>query len=322
MLELVLYIVGFITCSGILAMVDSAILSVSRAEIEELVAQKKRGAKALQKVSDHITRAVVVVVIITNTINVLGPILVGQKAIAEFGSTVIGIITAILTFGTIVFSEIIPKSLGVHYAPYISRWSAPVLIVLATVLYPLVVVLEAFSKLFETGKRRIGTETQIRSLVTLGRRAGYIEHDEGQLIQKTFTLNDKTARDVMTPLEKVVWLKDTATIQDATKFVFKAAFSRYPVFGKTEDEVSGYVMSRDILEATAENRVADKITTILRKVLKVDAKDLLDDLLVLFRDERVHLAVVRGEGKTIGILTLEDVIEELVGEIVDEQDRE
>jgi len=88
MFELIIYIVVFMAFSGLLAMTDAAVLSISRAEIEELVSQKKRGAIALRKVSDHITRAVVVIVIITNSINVLGPILVGQKAIAEYGGKI------------------------------------------------------------------------------------------------------------------------------------------------------------------------------------------------------------------------------------------
>ena len=164
-----------------MAAVEAAVLSVSRAEVEELVVKRAWGARALKAITHGITRPMVVIVVLTNTINILGPILTGKRAIELYGDVAIAGITVILTLGTIVFSEIIPKSLGSHYAPSISRLVAPVIEGLILLLYPIIVALEWFSNLFKAGKRRIGTEKQIRSLVKIGRRAGYIESDEGQI---------------------------------------------------------------------------------------------------------------------------------------------
>jgi CBS domain containing-hemolysin-like protein len=313
---------AFVFLSGLVAMVDAAILSVTNAEIGELVIQKRWGAVALQGLKQRITRAVIVVVIVTNTINVLGPILVGQKAISIYGNTAIGIVTALLTFGTIVFSEIIPKSLGSHYAPQISRVAAPAIALLIVLLYPIVLLLDWIAGLFRTGSRKIGTEHQIQSLVSLGRDAGLIEKDEGQLIQRAFILNDRTARDVMTPLERVAWLPDTATIREAAERVVHEEFSRYPVFGESPDQVQGFVLSRDILQGISEGRDQQSVQTLLRKPLMVSARRRSDDLLVIFRNSRIHLGIVRENRKTLGVVTLEDVLEELVGEIEDEKDAE
>ena len=107
--EVGIYVVGFIALSGLMAMVDAAVLSVSRGEIEEMVMRKDSGAIALRSISQRISQAVVIIVLFTNTINILGPILAGKKAAEAWGDASIGVITAILTFGTIVFSEIIPK---------------------------------------------------------------------------------------------------------------------------------------------------------------------------------------------------------------------
>ena len=194
MFELCLYVIVFIAMSGLLAMVDAAVLSVSQAEVEELVLSQAWGAVSLRSISHHITRAVVIIVMITNTVNVLGPILAGSKAIELFGGKVIGIITAILTLGTIVFSEIIPKSLGTHYAPLIARLAAPFILVLIYAHYPIVRFLEWFSSLFKSGERPIGTEAQIRSLATIGRQAGYIGSDEGRLIHRAFILRQDGSR--------------------------------------------------------------------------------------------------------------------------------
>ena len=322
MLQLAFYIVIFVGLSGLMAMVDAAVLSVTRGEVEEMRAHRKWGAPALAAIVQRISRAVVVVVLITNTINILGPILVGKLAIDLYGNAVIGVVTAILTFGTIVFSEIIPKSLGTHYAPLIARLSAPSILALIYILYPVVLVLEWISNLLKSGERKIGTETQIRSLVTIGRRAGYIESDEGQLIQRAFVLNDKTAADVMTPIKSVVSLDAAATVADSAKIVTVHAFSRYPVFGTSVDDIRGMVVSRDILKALSEDKDQDLISTIVEATLTVAAGMRLDELLVLFRDRHIHLAVVQDQGKTVGLVTLENVLEELVGDIEDEKDAE
>ncbi len=260
------------------------------------------------------------IVLFTNTINILGPILAGNKAIDIYGDSVIGLITVILTFGTIVFSEIIPKSLGAHYAPLVSRIWAPIILFLTYALFPIVVALEWISDLFKSGRRPIGTEAQIRSLVQLGHRAGFIERNEGQLIQRAFVLNDRTAADVMTPLKDVVAVPPSATIRQAAQCVFHNAYSRYPVFGESNDDVQGMLLSRDILEALSEGRDEMPIKAIVLPALIVESDMRSDALLILFRDRRVHMAIVREKGKNVGLVTLEDVLEELVGEIEDEKD--
>lgn len=320
MIQLLLYVVMFVLLSGLMAMVEAAVLSVTRGEIGELRLHHRRGAEALHSLTQRLTRAVGVLVLFTNTINILGPILAGTKAVQLFGDASIGALTAILTFSTIVFSEIIPKSLGMRYAPTIARLAAPTLLALMYVLFPVVVALGWLAGLFTRGTRPIGTEDQIRSLVTIGRRAGHIESQEGQLIQRAFVLNDRTAADVMTPLEKVVAIEATATVIEMAQRVFRHEYSRYPVFGASQNDVQGMALSRDALEALSDGRDQEPVSTIVRPALTVDAAMRSDELLALFRDRRVHLAVVQDDGRTVGLVTLEDVLEELVGEIEDEKD--
>lgn len=322
MISLVLLILAFLALSGVLAMIDAAILSVSRAEVEELVLLKKGGSSALLWVTRNLTKSVVVIVIATNVINILGPILAGQKAIALFGNEAIGVITAVLTFGTIVFSEIIPKSLGAHYAPTVGRFAAPLIAVAIIGLYPLVIVLEKLAKYFQSGKRVIGTEAQIRSLVKIGGAAGHIEADETQLIQRAFVLNDRLARDIMIPRKDIAAIAENLTIREAADVVFKHHYSRYPTHRGNMDEISGIVMSKDILLSLAAGRDSEPVKELARDALLVPASKKADDLLVLFRNRAVHLAIVRDQEKTVGLVTLEDVLEELVGEIEDETDVE
>jgi putative hemolysin len=320
MLLLSVYILVFLSLSGLLALLDAAVLSVTLAETEEMILHHKPGALWLRTVKQNITQAVVVIVMVTNTINILGPILIGQKAVAVYGSAVIGVITAVLTFGTIIFSEIIPKSLGTHYAPSVSRFAAPVIVWLSWGLYPVVVLLERIAAFFQRGERHIGTEAQIRSLVTIGLRSGQIEEDEGQMIHQAFVLNDRSAEDIMTPLVLIVSIPATATIREAAEVVFDNELSRYPVFGETPNDVMGMVRSRDILSTLATGKDTEPITKLLYPTPRVRADKRSDGLLAMFRSRQTHLATVHKGGKTIGLVTLEDVLEELVGEIDDEKD--
>lgn len=312
MLLLIVSIVGFFALSGLMAAVDAAVLSVTHPEIEVLIQKGKWGARRLSRAKQDISRSVVVIVILSNTINVLGPVLVSLQAFELYGSEVIAIITAMLTVGTIVFSEIVPKSIGTHYAPLIARGSAPAILVIGFFLYPLVAGFARLSGLFTPGTRMIGTEEQIRSLVQIGRRAGHIESDEGQMIHRVFVLNDKSADEIMTPLGQVKSLSAHDTIQRAATEVVRNEYSRYPVFGQSPDQIEGLALTREVLKA-ALDRPLDPLAKITRAVVVVDAKTKSDELISIFRNRHAQLAIVQQTGKTVGIVTLADVLDQLIG---------
>ncbi len=296
---LILYIAIFILLSGLMAAVDAAVLSVTRPEIEEMIHHHRPGAGRLREVKRHITRSVVVIVILTNTINVLGPILVSREALLSYGPESLYAITIILTLGTILFSEIIPKAIGTHYAPLLGRLSATPLQLAGRAMFPLVTGLAWLSQKFTRGTRPIGTERQVRALALMGRQAGHIESDEILMIYRAFRLNDSTDRNIMTPRDQVIGISGDSTIAAAAWQVQREGFSRYPLFRGSIDET---------------------VSSITRRILKFDAAQQSDELLVVFRDEHIHLGVVTEAGKTLGVVTLEDVLEELVGEIEDEKD--
>jgi putative hemolysin len=319
MVRLVILVMLFVSLSGLMALVEAAVLSVTSAEVESMAARGTRGAVTLRRIKRRITDAVVVLVVLTNTINVLGPVLVGTTAVDLYGSQAIGFVTAAVTLLTIVFSEVIPKSLGTHYAPRLSVLAATPLRVLIICFYPLVWVFGRLTSAMRVGERRIGTEEQIRSLARLGHSAGYIETDETQLVHRAFQLNDRQAAEIMTPIDRVVGLQPNMTASDAARVVGEASFSRYPVID-TDQTVRGVLISHDLLVALTTDKADVPVTRIARAPFTVPHSMPADDLLAAFRKRRFHLAVVTREGHTVGIVTLEDVLEELVGEIEDEKE--
>ncbi len=316
MIEIILFVCIFVVISGFFAMIDAAILSVTPAEVEVMLQKKRWGAFDVKQLLRHTTRAIIVIVIFTNLTNILGPILVGRKAVEMYGSESIGIITAILTFTTIIFSEIIPKAIGAHYAPRISRIVAPFLRLLVFLLYPLVLLLEKVVRLFKNGKRKVGTEDQIRALANLGGGAGHIDADERDLIHRAFVLNDRLVKEIMIPTERMVAVQKNESVRMVAQKVFRHHYSRLPVYGDTIDSIVGYVSSRDILEALADGREQQSISRMIRSLPFVSVEMRCDDLLTFLRKNQPQLAVVRDhEKKTVGLVSLEDVLEELIGEI-------
>lgn len=318
-MELAAWIVVFLVSSGLLALIDAAVLSVTRAEVEEAVLNQRWGAPSLKTVKGRMARSVAVIVLATNTVNVVGPILLGQRALTLYGSGVIAALTAGLTFGTIVFSEVIPKSLGEHYAPGIACRAAPIIRATALALAPLVMSLEALSGLFKRGKRAVGTEKQIRSLATLGLKAGRIEADEQALIERVFLLNDKTAGDVMTGRDAMVWLAADHTIAEASEAVLASGFSRFPVFGEGLDDARGVAWGREVLAALLRGRGEEELGALIRPIEQVPPTTHTDDLLARLQGKKRQIALVKEGSRTLGLVTLDDVLEELVGPLEEER---
>lgn len=318
---LLVFIVAFIALSGLMAAVEAALLSVTQPEIDEMILHERRGARRLWGVKHQLPRSLAVIVILTNLVNVLGPILVSRQAFDVYGPRSLVPITIVLTVGTIVFSEVIPKSLGSHYAPRLACLAAPFIRMLGFVMAPLSAGLARLTRALTRGRRKIGTEAQIRALVKIGSRGGHIEPQEGRMIYRSFLLNDRSAQDIMTPLPEVVAVPANATVEQAAGLIRRREFSRYPVFGASPDDVQGWLIGRDVLRMLVDGPADAPIAAIVRPPFVVNAETRADELLVLFRTRHEHLAVVRDEEeRTLGIVTLEDVLEEIVGEIEDEKD--
>ena len=322
MIELLVVIACILVLSGFFSGSEAALVSLSDAEVHALVDKKKIGSGVLGRVHKNLNRSVITIVVWNNIVNIVGSIIVGQIALRLYGDAILAVITTALTFGIIVFSEIIPKAVGIHYAERISLLFSPIILVLTTVMLPIIVLLEWITNLFRRGERKVGTEAQIRSLVTIGRKEGHIESDEGRLIHAAFILNDKSAENIMTPLKDIIAVNSDDTLGEVWQKIDHEQHSRFPVFGSSVHEIKGMVLKRDVLQGLYEKRGGELVETITRDALVVQSDVRSNELIALFRDKHIHLAVVQEDDHTVGLVTLEDVLEELIGEIEDETDVE
>jgi CBS domain containing-hemolysin-like protein len=240
-----------------------------------------------------------------------------------FGDYAVGIATGILTFLILIFGEIMPKATAVHNSEKLAQAFAPLLWVFVVLLHPILVAIDwMLNRMFglfgmSTGHSSV-TEDEIMHLVTAGEEGGTIREIERSLIKNVFAFDEKLVVEIVTPSADMVTLPATATVGRALELIGKTKHSRIPIHGKRPDNIVGIVSLRDLLGRKKETSV--------RRVMKipytVPETKRISELLRRFQKRKEHMAIVVDEhGTTAGLVTLEDVLEEIVGDIVDDAEQ-
>lgn len=320
MTTLIILITIVIFGSAFFSGLEAALFAVSQSKVEVLKEKGSKSALALYKIKKKMSRPIAVIVIGNNIVNIVGSIYVGVIASEVLGNTTLGLISAILTFLIIVFGEIVPKTIGENHSEKISLIFATPLLFTTRILFPFIWTIERLTNRFIKPKN-IVSEEEIQMMSRLGSLEGSIEDDEKEMIENVFTLNDTTASDIMTPRTVITSFEDNKSLADIKEDIFDDAFSRIPIFNENLDNILGIVHKDEILIALAKDQENRMITDFVKEAPFVSGDMKLDDLLRLFQKKRIHMAIVKNEfGGTSGVVTLEDVLEELVGEIIDETD--
>ena len=311
-------LIGSGLCSG----TETALLSVPDVRARQLAADGSRSGRALLAIKSSIARPISAIVVLNNIFNIVGSIAVGIIAAEEFGEQWVGVVSGVLTFLVILFSEIAPKTLGERYAERVSLAVAVPVRGLTWLMTPVVVIFEVLMRPLTRGDRSPSiSEAEIRILARIGYSEGVLEDDEVEMIQRVFLLNDRRARDLMTPRTAVTWLDADLEVAAARDQIVASEHSRIVIAEGDLDHACGVAFKHDLLAALLDG-TGGRVGTHARPIAAVPWMARADDLLQRFRRQRTHLALVVDEyGGTIGVITLEDVIEVLTGPIVDETDR-
>jgi CBS domain containing-hemolysin-like protein len=320
MFPLFIAVLIVLTVSGLTSAIEAALFAVPYSRVLAAVEQHRVGSHALKKIKDRMHTPIMTIVIVNNVSNIVGSITVGSIAADVFGESSIGIFSAVLTFLVIVFAEVVPKTLGERHAIKLSLAAAGPLLTLTRLLSPAIWVIETFTSPW-TGVPRVVTtsEEEIKALTKLGKQTGVIEADESELIHKVFRLNDITAWDMMTPWLYAEALDGRQTVGELKRRVAEIKHSRVPVFEELPNKIVGVVHVRALLEALVEGRVDAPVSSLMHEAKFVPESAVGDALLEHFQKNEDHFSVVVDSlGNVVGIISLEDVLEELVGELVHE----
>lgn len=302
---------------------EVAFVSLNEAKIETMVRSKLPNAELIKKLKNNSRRLLITILIGNNMMSVAAASLATIIAEQLFHSAIIGITTGIMTIVMLIFADMIPKSYASNYPKNVVMFTAPYLRILQWLLFPLIILLEKFTHIF-AGKQNPPqiSEDELRAFAAVSIRQGAIEKRKGIMLEKLFKFSDITAKDIMTPRTDMLYMKKNSNIAEAIEIVNKYQHTRYPVCDKSPDVIIGFVHARDLLTYYEEkNTQKISIEKIIRPILSVPKQMPISELLKEFQKKQTQIAHVLDEyGGTEGIVTLEDVLEELVGEITDEHD--
>jgi len=311
--------------SGVFSGSETALVDLSIGRVEGLVKEGRRGALALYQLKTDPSRMLTTILIGNNLVNIAASVMATVFATGLFGSAGPGIAVGVLTVLILVFGEITPKSLATRYSERISLFIAPPLLVFMRLIFPLVWMFGHFTSWVHgmTGSQGdpTVTESELISMLGHGEKEGAIEHGEREIIERVFEFHDLKVRDVMTPHNEIFALDGAQSVAGALSKVTERSFSRIPLYDGDHDNLYKVLYLRDLLTALAGGRGDARLDEIAHEPLFVTQYEAIDELFSRLLLKKRHLAVVVDEyGAIRGIVTLEDLLEELVGEIYDESD--
>ena len=308
----------------------TAILKTSESRVEALRRDEIKGVEKLQKVISEKAKYVAVLQLVALALTSTGGVLltfVFIETSVNLNSALILAILVVSLLGFIVLG-VAPETLGRQKSDRISIFAAPVALAIKPIIWPIAKLLVAVGNALTPGRGfkegPFATAEDLRDLVDQAEEADVIEDEERQMIHSVFELGDTVAREVMVPRTDMVWIEKGKTLRQAISLSLRSGYSRIPVIGEDSDDIVGVVYLKDISRRIFENADAERaelVEQLMRSAYFVPDSKPADELLRDMQSARVHLAVVIDEyGGTAGLVTIEDILEEIVGEITDEYD--
>ena len=322
--------------NGFFAATETSVISVSRARIQQLAEEGVANARIVRGFHLNIERFLTTIQIAITTVGFLASA-IGAVSFSDDLGRVIGnnviaviLITLGIAFVTIVLGEIVPKTMAITHAERFALLSARVILVIQSVFYPLVWLISRSSNLIthRFGKEALTTvptvtEEEIKLMVDTGGKEGVIEEGEREMIYGVFELGELTVGDIMSPRVDIITLEGDSTLADAIHTSSEHGYSRIPVYEETIDNIKGVVYVKDMLPYVESDKLDTQVRDVMREPYFVPESKKVSDFLQEMRQKRVHAAICVDEfGGVAGLVTIEDVLEEIVGEIQDEHDVE
>ena len=325
-----LLIIFLLLVAGFLAGSESALTSLSRLLIEEIVESKPKYKKRFENFVENPARFLNVILLVRKTCELTATALVAtffveqnsNKALALFGAISLMVAISYVVVG------VGPRTLGKQHA---IKWARPAItsaVLLSKLLGPLTTLLIGIGNAITPGKGfksgPFSTEAEFRDMVDQASESGFVEDSEREMIHSVFDLGETLVRELMVPRTEMVWIEADKTVRQGLSLALRSGFTRIPVIADNLDNVVGIAYVKDLAKRVHDNpnsELSEKVEEHLRKATFVPESQTADDLLKQMQRDQIHMAIVVDEyGGTAGIITIEDILEEIVGEISDEYD--
>ena len=323
--ESLIYIImiASVLVSALCSTLEATLLSTPLSFITGLEEQGAKGASRLKRLKQHPDRPISAILCLNTIANTVGASIVGSLVYEVYGDAIVGIFSTIFTFAILIFAEIIPKTIGTSYWRSLAIPASVIINGMIFIMFPLVWVLEKLTGLISSKSTQISISREdISAMVSVATEEEVIEKEEKKMIQNLLKLDEITAHEIMTPSAVVEMAEAHMTIREFYDSE-ELTHSRIPVYDDENDEyVIGYVLRQEILEKMAEDKFTTTLDEITRPIMTFKEEDTVSDIWEKMLEKKEHISVILDEyGSVRGIVTMEDVIETMIGhEIVDETD--
>ncbi|HET8970716.1 MAG TPA: hemolysin family protein [Candidatus Nanopelagicales bacterium] len=321
---------ALVPIAGLLAAADAAITMVSPARLEELARDDRRGASSLLTITEDRPRYTNLLLLLRITAEITATVMVAKVALTTLGFQFwVGVLlVAVMVVVTYVVIGVLPRTIGRQHPYLVGLALAPPTRALARLLAPVASLLILIGNAITPGRGfregPFSSDIELRELVDIAGSRGVVEETEREMLQSVFDLGDTIVREVMVPRTEMVWIERDKSLRQALALASRSGMSRIPVIGDDVDDVVGIAYLKDLVARAMTLEPGDKgpvLTEVMREPVFVPESKNVDDLLREMQRDRTHFAVVVDEyGGTAGIVTIEDILEEIVGEITDEYD--
>ena len=322
--ESLIYIIMLVSIamSALCSVLEATLLSTPLSYITGLEEQGVRGAQRLKNLKQYSDRPISAILCLNTIANTVGASIVGSLVYEVYGDALVGVFSTAFTFAILIFSEIIPKTIGSSYWRSLALPASAIISAMIIITFPLVWILEHLQRLISSNSNQVSVSREdISAMVSVATEEEVIEKDEKKMIQNLLKLDEITAHEIMTPSVVVEMVPGTMTIREF--YDSENTHSRILIYDEENDEyVTGYVLRQEVLEKMAEDRFETTLDDIIRPIMTFGEDDTVADIWEKLLEKKEHISAILDEyGSLRGIVTMEDVIETMLGqEIVDEKD--
>ncbi len=327
-------LLGFLILSAFFSGSETALFSLNKLQLKKM--QKEESGwrvNSIIKLLNDPQKTLITILIGNMFVNIAASSLATYLAIKLFGNVGIGIAGGIMIFMILVFGEIVPKSLAISNAETIAKKIARPVEIISSFLFPLILFFKIIINVlyYFFGKKRVKekkeiTEEDLITLINVGKDEGVIEEEEKKMIRNIFEFGDTMVKEVMVPRVDMACISSNTKLDSILNLINKIGHSRTPVYKETIDNIIGILYAKDLLVAYEQwykSKEKFDLKKIIRRAYFVPENKKIDDLLNIFQRDKIQIAIAIDEyGGTAGLVTMEDVVEEIVGEIIDEYDKE
>ena len=324
MTGLILYFLIALVVSFLCSLLEAVLLSISIAQVSVMEKEGHKSGIFMVELKNNINRPLAAILTINTIANTIGAVGVGAKTQLIYGNEWVTIASGILTFSILIFSEIIPKTIGSVYNKS-SGFAAITIKILMAIAWPFVMISETISKYINSGENNStmkASREELLALAEISEDEGSIDEQEGDIIENLMKLDDMKVEEIMTPRSVMFTLQEEETVGSVIEKHSPIAFSRIPVYNKDLDDITGIVNRYTLVDKQAQDEYHIKMNHMMKRIMSIDEVTSVSEALDMFVKRRQQMFVVKDEfGTTTGLITLEDAIETLLGvEIVDEHD--